>query len=158
MSETSEANYAHKKQKVSKELEQHLRPELINRIDGTSVCHQLTEELLLRIADTMTARVRDQLRNRDMGLELTDSAKRFLVRKDWNPLMGARPLRRTIQREIEDFLSERILINELRPGQIAAVDCEGDPDDPDNARLICTSIAKVGDPDAPGLVGAGCTD
>jgi ATP-dependent Clp protease ATP-binding subunit ClpC len=101
----------------------------------------------------MAERVRAQLRNRDMGLELTDSAKRFLVKKDWNPLMGARPLRRTIQREIEDFLSERILFNDLRPGQIAVIDCEGDPDDPGNARLVFTITA--GDPDASGLVGVG---
>ncbi len=155
MSESSQASYEHMKQKVSKELERHFRPEFLNRIDGTIVFHQLTEELLLRIADLETARVRAQLRNRDMGLELTDSAKRFLVKKDWNPLMGARPLRRTIQREIEDFLSERILLNELRPGQIAAVDCEGDPDDPDNAQLVFTAatLTEAGDPDASGLVG-----
>jgi ATP-dependent Clp protease ATP-binding subunit ClpC len=156
MSETSEANYGHMKQKVHKELEQHFRPELLNRIDDTIVFHQLTEELLLRIADMMTARVRAQLRNKDMGLELTDNAKRFLVKKDRNPLMGARPLRRTIQREIEDFLSERILFNDLRPGQIAALDCEGDPDDPGNARLVFTSTTEGGDPDSPGLVGVTC--
>jgi ATP-dependent Clp protease ATP-binding subunit ClpC len=94
----------------------------------------------------MVERVRAQLRNRDMGLDLTENAKRFLVKKDWNPLMGARPLRRTIQREIEDFLSERILFNDLLPGQIAVLDCEGDPDDPGNARLVFTSAIIEADP------------
>ena len=71
-----------------------------------------------------------------MGLELTDDAKKFLAKKGYDPVLGARPLRRTIQREIEDALSERILFNELRPGQIVVVDCEGDPDDPANAHLV----------------------
>ena len=71
-----------------------------------------------------------------MGLELTDNAKKFLAKKGYDPVLGARPLRRTIQREIEDSLSERILFNELRPGQIVVVDCEGDPDDIEKSKLI----------------------
>jgi ATP-dependent Clp protease ATP-binding subunit ClpC len=88
-----------------------------------------------------------------MRLELTGNARRFLARKGRDPVMGARPLRRTIQREIEDPLSERILFNELRPGQIVVVDCEGDPDDPENARLVFASTTDVGVADDPGLVG-----
>ena len=61
-----------------------------------------------------------------MGLELTDNAKKLLAKKGFDPVLGARPLRRTIQREIEDTLSERILFNELGPGQIVVVDCEGE--------------------------------
>jgi len=123
------------KQKVNDELKQHFRPEFLNRIDDTIVFHQLGEERLLAIVDLMTARIADQLRQRDMGLILTDDARRFVVAKDRQPAMGARPLRRTIQREIEDPLSERILCNELCPGQVVVVDCAGDPDDPDGARL-----------------------
>jgi len=134
-SEDSESNYERMKQKVNDELKQHFRPEFLNRIDDTIVFHQLGEERLLAIVDLMTARIADQLRQRDMGLILTDDARRFVVAKDRQPAMGARPLRRTIQREIEDPLSERILCNELCPGQVVVVDCAGDPDDPDGARL-----------------------
>jgi len=134
-SEDSESNYERMKQKVNDELKQHFRPEFLNRIDDTIVFHQLGEERLLAIVDLMSARIADQLRQRDMGLILTDDARRFVVAKDRQPAMGARPLRRTIQREIEDPLSERILCNELCPGQVVVVDCAGDPDDPDGARL-----------------------
>ena len=65
----------------------------------------------------MIARIETQLRNKDMGLELTDNAKKYLAKKGFDPVLGARPLRRTIQREIEDTLSERILFNELRPAR-----------------------------------------
>ncbi|MEV5769356.1 ATP-dependent Clp protease ATP-binding subunit ClpC, partial [Micromonospora sp. NPDC052213] len=77
-----------------------------------------------------------QLRNKDMGLELTDNAKKYLAKKGFDPVLGARPLRRTIQRDIEDNLSERILFNELTPGQIVVVDCEGDPSNIDKSKLV----------------------
>src|SRR5882762_9486236 len=84
-----------------------------------------------------------------MGLELTENAKKWLAKKGWDPVMGARPLRRTIQREIEDSLSERILFNELRPGQIVVVDCEGDPEDFENSKLVFKGADKPGTvPDA----------
>ena len=131
-----DSNYERMKQKVNDELKQHFRPEFLNRIDDTIVFHQLNEDQILRIVDLMMARIETQLRNKDMGLELTDNAKRWLAKKGWDPVMGARPLRRTIQREIEDSLSERILFNELRPGQIVVVDCEGDPTDVENSKLV----------------------
>jgi len=162
VSDAPGASYEQMKRKVGDELRQHFRPEFLNRIDGTIVFHQLTEEQLLRIVDLMVARISAQLRNRDMHLELTDSARRFLVRKDWNPVLGARPLRRTVQRELEDALSERILLNDLRPGQIVLVDCAGDPGEADRARLVFTGTAGVGEhtavPDDPGLVGVGGPD
>ena len=70
-----------------------------------------------------------------MGLELTDNAKKYLAKKGFDPVLGARPLRRTIQRELEDTLSEQILFNELRPGQIVVVDCEGDPENVEKTKL-----------------------
>jgi ATP-dependent Clp protease ATP-binding subunit ClpC len=129
------------KQKVNDELKQHFRPEFLNRIDDTIVFHQHGEPNLLAIVDIMISRIETQLRNKDMGLELTDTARRYLVVKDRDPAMGARPLRRTIQREIEDCLSERILCNELRPGQIVTIDCKGD-------RLVFSTgpHAEDGDP------------
>src|ERR671938_171849 len=135
-SEDTESNYERMKQKVNDELKQHFRPEFLNRIDDTIVFHQLSEPEILSIVDLMIARIETQLRNKDMGLELTDNSKKFLAKKGWDPVMGARPLRRTIQREIEDSLSERILFNEIRPGQIIVVDCEGDPNNVEQSKLV----------------------
>ncbi|TDC75704.1 ATP-dependent Clp protease ATP-binding subunit [Micromonospora sp. KC606] len=135
-SEDSESNYDRMKQKVNDELKQHFRPEFLNRIDDTIVFHQLRETEILSIVDIMTARIETQLRNKDMGLELTDNAKKYLAKKGFDPVLGARPLRRTIQRDIEDNLSERILFNELTPGQIVVVDCEGDPENIDKSKLV----------------------
>jgi ATP-dependent Clp protease ATP-binding subunit ClpC len=148
-SEDNESNYERMKQKVNDELKQHFRPEFLNRIDDTIVFHQLLEREILQIVDIMITRIETQLRNKDMGLELTDNAKKYLAKKGFDPVMGARPLRRTIQREIEDNLSERILFNELRPGQIVVVDCEGDPADVEKSRLVFRGAEKpVPVPDA----------
>jgi ATP-dependent Clp protease ATP-binding subunit ClpC len=135
-SEDSDSNYERMKQKVNDELKQHFRPEFLNRIDDTIVFHQLGEGEILRIVDIMISRIETQLRNKDMGLELTGPAKQWLAKKGWDPVMGARPLRRTIQREIEDSLSERILFNELKAGQIVVVDCEGDPENVETSKLV----------------------
>jgi ATP-dependent Clp protease ATP-binding subunit ClpC len=131
-----ETNYERMKQKVNDELKQHFRPEFLNRIDDTIVFHQLSQDQILRIVDLMVARIESQLRNKDMGLELTTNAKILLSKKGWDPVMGARPLRRTIQREIEDALSEKILFNELKPGQIVVVDTDGDPEKFETTKLV----------------------
>jgi ATP-dependent Clp protease ATP-binding subunit ClpC len=120
------SNYERMKNRVTDELKQHFRPEFLNRIDDIIVFHQLTEEEIVQIVDIMLSRVDGQLRNKDMGLELTPAAKQLLAKRGWDPVLGARPLRRTIQREIEDTLSEKILFSELRPGQIVVVDVEGE--------------------------------
>ncbi|BCJ66671.1 ATP-dependent Clp protease ATP-binding subunit ClpC [Polymorphospora rubra] len=135
-SEDSESNYERMKTKVNDELKQHFRPEFLNRIDDTIVFHQLRQTEILSIVDIMIGRIETQLRNKDMSMELTDDAKKYLAKKGFDPVLGARPLRRTIQRDIEDNLSERILFNELKPGQIVVIDCEGDPDDVDNSQLV----------------------
>ncbi|WP_192772005.1 ATP-dependent Clp protease ATP-binding subunit [Plantactinospora soyae] len=148
-SEDSESNYERMKQKVNDELKQHFRPEFLNRIDDTIVFHQLKQGEILHIVDIMIQRIETQLRNKDMGLELTDNAKKYLAKKGFDPVLGARPLRRTIQRDIEDNLSERILFNELTPGQIVVVDCEGDPEDIDKSKLVFRGAEKpVEVPDA----------
>ncbi|WP_262282723.1 ATP-dependent Clp protease ATP-binding subunit [Micromonospora sp. MA102] len=148
-SDDSESNYDRMKQKVNDELKQHFRPEFLNRIDDTIVFHQLRENEILQIVDIMIARIETQLRNKDMGLELTDNAKKYLAKKGFDPVLGARPLRRTIQRDIEDNLSERILFNELTPGQIVVVDCEGDPDNIDKSKLVFRGADRpVAVPDA----------
>jgi ATP-dependent Clp protease ATP-binding subunit ClpC len=116
------SNYDRMKQKVNDELKQHFRPEFLNRIDDIIVFHQLSELEIVEIVDLMIARLDEQLRNKDMGLELTSTAKALLAKKGYDPVLGARPLRRTIQREIEDSLSEKILFGELGAGQIVVVD------------------------------------
>ncbi|GAB7049617.1 ATP-dependent Clp protease ATP-binding subunit [Catenuloplanes indicus JCM 9534] len=135
-SEDQESNYERMKQKVNDELKQHFRPEFLNRIDDTIVFHQLQQTEILSIVDIFVSRIEGQLKNKDMALELTDNAKKYLAKKGFDPVLGARPLRRTIQRDVEDNLSERILFNELRPGHIVVVDCEGDPDNIDQSKLV----------------------
>ncbi|WP_203815227.1 ATP-dependent Clp protease ATP-binding subunit [Paractinoplanes ferrugineus] len=159
-SEDTESNYDRMKVKVNDELKQHFRPEFLNRIDDTIVFHQLRQEEILQIVDIFTARIEGQLRNKDMGLELTDNAKKYLAKKGFDPVLGARPLRRTIQRDLEDTLSEQILFNELRPGQIVVVDCEGDPENVEKSKLVFRG-ADRGDtvPDAvPADLGATATE
>jgi ATP-dependent Clp protease ATP-binding subunit ClpC len=115
-------DYERMKQKVTDELKQHFRPEFLNRIDDTIVFHPLSPEEIVQIVDLMTGRLDVQLRSKDMGLELTPAAKALLADKGYDKALGARPLRRTIQREIEDALSEKILFGELVAGQIVVVD------------------------------------
>jgi len=118
------SDYERMKNKVNDELKQHFRPEFLNRIDDIIVFHQLLPEEIVQIVDLMIARLDVQLRNKDMGIELTADAKALLAKKGYDKSLGARPLRRTIQREIEDALSEKILFGELSPGQIVVVDTE----------------------------------
>ncbi|WP_433371553.1 ATP-dependent Clp protease ATP-binding subunit [Actinoplanes sp. CA-142083] len=159
-SEDTESNYDRMKVKVNDELKQHFRPEFLNRIDDTIVFHQLRQDEILQIVDIFTARIETQLKNKDMGLELTDNAKKYLANKGFDPVLGARPLRRTIQRELEDTLSEQILFNELRPGQIVVVDCEGDPALVEKSKLTFRGADRgVQVPDAvPADLGAASTE
>ncbi|WP_328294524.1 ATP-dependent Clp protease ATP-binding subunit [Kineococcus sp. NBC_00420] len=125
-SQTSQTNYDRMKSKVNDELKQHFRPEFLNRVDDIVVFPQLTQEEIVQIVDLFIKRVDDRLKDKDMGIELTPSAKVLLATKGYDPVLGARPLRRTIQRDIEDVLSEKILFGELRAGQIISVDTEGE--------------------------------
>ncbi|HET7406057.1 MAG TPA: ATP-dependent Clp protease ATP-binding subunit, partial [Mycobacteriales bacterium] len=139
-------DYERMKAKVQDELKTHFRPEFLNRIDDIIVFHQLTEEEIVEIVDLMLTRVDGALKNRDMGLELTAAAKALLARRGYDPVLGARPLRRTIQREIEDILSEKILFGELTAGQIVVVDVEQVDDE---ERFTFRGEAKPVAPDAP---------
>ena len=119
-------NYERMKGKVGDELKSHFRPEFLNRIDDIIVFHQLTKPQIIQIVDLMLKNLDDRLHAKDMGIELTPAAKNLLAERGYDPLLGARPLRRVIQREIEDGLSERILFGELKPGEIIVVDIEGE--------------------------------
>jgi ATP-dependent Clp protease ATP-binding subunit ClpC len=146
------STYERMRSKVNDEVKKHFRPEFLNRIDDTIVFHQLTEDEIITMVDLMVSRVEGQLRGKDMELELTSMAKKLLAKRGFDPVLGARPLRRTIQREIEDQLSEKILFGELEPGQIVIVDAENwDGEGPaENARLVFRGVAKtLRVPDAP---------
>ncbi|TDC92452.1 ATP-dependent Clp protease ATP-binding subunit [Saccharopolyspora aridisoli] len=121
----AESNYERMKSKVNEEMKKHFRPEFLNRIDDVIVFHQLTESEIVQMVDLLSNRVEKALKGKDMALELTDTAKKLLAKRGFDPVLGARPLRRTIQREIEDKLSEKILFGEIEPGQIVIVDVEG---------------------------------
>ena len=98
---------------------------LVTNIDDIIVFHQLTQDQIIEMVDLMLNRVGNALKNKDMGLEVSDQAKSLLAKRGFDPVLGARPLRRTIQREIEDALSEKILFGEIAAGQIVEVDVEG---------------------------------
>ena len=116
------SEYDRMKNKVIDELKQHFRPEFLNRVDDTIVFPQLTQAEIVAIVDLEIAKLDTRLKDKDMGMELTVGAKNLLAKKGYDPVLGARPLRRTIQREIEDVLSEKILYGELRSGEFVLVD------------------------------------
>ncbi|MGE0794689.1 MAG: ATP-dependent Clp protease ATP-binding subunit [Acidimicrobiia bacterium] len=124
---TDEAvSYAKMKEKVNEALKQHFRPEFLNRIDEVIVFHELSKAEVTTIVDLLIKRVQRQLVSQGIGLELTPEAKVLLADKGYDPSLGARPLRRAIQRMIEDPLSERILYKEFHAGETIVVDAEGD--------------------------------
>jgi len=139
-------NYDRMKGKVQDELKNHFRPEFLNRIDDVIVFHQLTKDQIIQIVDLMIANLDDRLKAKDMGIELTQAAKDLLAARGYDPLLGARPLRRVIQREIEDSLSERILFGELKAGEIIVVDVEGVDAE---AKFTFAGAAKATMPDTP---------
>jgi ATP-dependent Clp protease ATP-binding subunit ClpC len=143
----SKGSYDRMKTKVQEELRHHFRPEFLNRVDDTIVFHKLSQDEIVTIVDLMIAKVDERLKDRDMGLELLPAAQALLAEQGYDPVLGARPLRRTIQREIEDNLSEKILFGELKAGQIVTVDVEGTGP---QAQLTFTGVPKPGQvPDTP---------
>jgi len=120
--------YERMKEKVNEALKQHFRPEFLNRIDEVIVFHELSKPEVTSIVDLMIRRVSLQLEGQGLGIELTQEAKLHLADKGYDPTLGARPLRRAIQRLVEDPLSERLLYKEFRAGQVVIVDVEDDPE------------------------------
>ncbi len=121
-------SYERMKEKVNDALKQHFRPEFLNRIDDTIVFHELSKAEVTEIVDLMIKRVTKQLESQGLGLELTQAAKAHLAEKGYDPTLGARPLRRAIQRMVEDPMSERLLWKEFRAGEMIIVDAEPDPE------------------------------
>jgi ATP-dependent Clp protease ATP-binding subunit ClpB len=115
-------NYERMKSIVLDELRHHFRPEFLNRIDEVVVFHGLTEEHLKKIVEILLGRLRQRLEDRKIGLELTDAAREHLVRVGYEPAYGARPLKRTLQREVETPVARLILEGKVRDGQTVRVD------------------------------------
>src|SRR5205085_11429492 len=122
----TQGSYDRMKAKVSEELKQHFRPEFLNRVDEIVVFPPLSQEQIITMVDMMVAGVDKRLKDRDMTIELTQDAKDLLAKRGFDPVLGARPLRRTVQREIEDTLAEKMLYGEVGPGQTVLVDVEGE--------------------------------
>ena len=144
-------SYEKMKAKVAEELKQHFRPEFLNRVDEIIVFHQLLEREILRIVDLMVAEVEERLKDKDMGIELTPAAKELVATRGFDPVMGARPLRRALQRDVEDSLAEKILFGEVKPGEIVLVDAVDDTDKiaPDGKMFTFTGNRKSTAPDVP---------
>ena len=144
--------YEQMKSKVQQELKQHFRPEFLNRIDDVIVFHQLTEAEIVEIVDLMIASLEQRLNDKDMAIELTPAAKALLAHRGYDNSLGARPLRRVIQRDIEDPLSEQLLFGDLNPGSIVLVDVAGEGD---SAEFTFVSTPREVLPDAPPVEAAG---
>ncbi|MBA4503781.1 ATP-dependent Clp protease ATP-binding subunit [Corynebacterium sanguinis] len=138
----SEAQYDRMKNKVHDELKKHFRPEFLNRIDEVVVFRQLSQDEIVQMVELMIARVDKNLAAQDMGIEVTDKAKDLLALRGFDPVLGARPLRRTIQREIEDILSEKILYGEIGAGEIITVDVENWDGDVEAAKRERGKVAE----------------
>jgi ATP-dependent Clp protease ATP-binding subunit ClpC len=123
-----DGSYERMQLRVMEDLKEHFRPEFLNRVDDIIVFPQLTETEILEIVDLFVGRLAKRLAEQDMSIELTNSAKALMAAKGYDPSMGARPLRREMQRNIEDALSEKILFGEVKPGEKITVDTQGEGD------------------------------
>ncbi len=124
--QTAQQSYERMKDKVMDEVKRFFRPEFLNRLDATVVFHQLDKEQINAIVDLMIKMVQKELEERNVTLEITDAAREYLGEKGFDPVLGARPLRRVIQNEVEDTLSDELLSGRLNDGDIAIVDVEED--------------------------------
>ena len=121
-SKSDAQQYERMKDKVMDEVKRFFRPEFLNRIDGTVVFHALGKDHILNIVDLMLGSVKEQLKEKNVDLDITQPAKELLAEKGYDPIFGARPLRRVIQDEIEDMLSEDLLAGTLQPGDSVLID------------------------------------
>ncbi len=124
--QTAQQSYERMKDKVMDEVKRFFRPEFLNRLDATVVFHQLDKDQIHAIVDLMIRMVQKELEERNVTLEITDAAREYLGEKGFDPVLGARPLRRVIQNEVEDTLSDELLSGRLNDGDIAIVDVEED--------------------------------
>jgi ATP-dependent Clp protease ATP-binding subunit ClpC len=148
--EDEEVSYEFMKERVTDALKKNFRPEFLNRIDEVIVFHELTKSEVKEIVDLMLARVHEQLKSQSLDLVLSDTAKGFLAEKGYDPELGARPLRRAIQRLLEDQLSERVLLGEFKAGTTIVVDVDAEAGE--------LTFEDVEAPDQPPIELAGSQD
>jgi ATP-dependent Clp protease ATP-binding subunit ClpC len=148
-------SYDRMKAKVTDELKKHFKPEFLNRVDEVIVFPKLIKSQILAMVDNFMGAIDKRLKDRDMGIELTQPARELLAERGFDPDLGARPLRRTIQREIEDPMSEKMLFGELGAGEIVLVDVEGSGP---SATFTFTGQKAAPVPDVPPLETAGLAD
>jgi ATP-dependent Clp protease ATP-binding subunit ClpC len=130
--------YEDMKTRIMGELKKVFRPEFLNRIDEVIVFHKLTKEEITSIVELLLKRIRESLAERELTMNLSQDAADFLVEKGWDPAMGARPLRRAIQRYIEDPLADEVLSQSMPPGSTIEVDKAPEDDERD----VTISIVK----------------
>ena len=145
------ASYERMKEKVNEALKAHFRPEFLNRIDEIIVFHELSKEEVTQIVDLMIVRIREQLEGQGLHFELTVDAKLLLAEKGWDPSMGARPLRRAIQRFIEQPLSEKILQKVYNAGETILVEAE-------DGEIVFRTIEAIRDEPPVELAGSGTAE
>jgi ATP-dependent Clp protease ATP-binding subunit ClpC len=144
----AEVTYEKMKDRVTEELKKSFRPEFINRIDEVIVFRSLTQEDVKNIVDLMMKRVTEQLKAKDLEIELTDAAKVLLAKEGYDQSLGARPLRRTIQRLVEDPLAEKLLYKEFRAGETIIVNAVDD-------EIVFEATGGMMPPDVPPVELAG---
>jgi ATP-dependent Clp protease ATP-binding subunit ClpC len=145
--------YDDMKSRITGELKKVFRPEFLNRIDDVIVFHKLQKEEIRQIVDLLLLRIRESMAERELQLELTGEAKDMLVEKGWDPAMGARPLRRAIQRYVEDPLADFVLREELVPGATVVIDPS--PEDEGEVKLSVVKPKKQKTPVGVGAEGGG---
>ena len=122
--QTQQQSYERMKDKVMEEVKRFFRPEFLNRLDSTIVFHQLDKPEILSIVDLMMDLVRKELEEKQIAIEITEAAKDYLGDNGFDPVLGARPLRRLIQNEVEDRLSDELLAGRIEEGDVALVDLD----------------------------------
>jgi len=150
--------YERMREKVLAELKHSFRPEFLNRIDEVIVFRELSRANVKDIVDLMIRRVRDQLESQDVAIELTDAAKDLLAEQGYDPTLGARPLRRAIQRLVEDPVSEKILWKEFGAGQTIVVDTEPDPENEGKRKIVFRATQRAPETPPVELAGSGTAD
>ena len=148
-------SYARMRDKVNEALKVQFKPEFLNRIDEVIVFHELAMIEVVQMVDLMSKRLTSQLEGLGLGLELTQAAKELLAKRGYDPQLGARPLRRALQRFIEDPLSEKLLLKEFHAGEIIVVGVEDDPEKQDEKRFTFSAVEGFTPPSAVELAGAG---
>jgi len=131
VSDESGLTYDDMKSRIMGELKKVFRPEFLNRIDEVIVFHKLQRNEIKEIVELLLRRIRQSMADRELSLNLSEDAKDLLVEKGWDPAMGARPLRRAIQRYIEDPLADEVLKTSMQPGSTVDIDKAAAGEDPE---------------------------